>query len=195
MEDDMLIAQQYDTCERVWKRVAPELAPYAGVTAQGKEKTAKEELAALPGAQTDPCCMGTQAQLAIDVLKGFLQEELADKCRYEMLARRAFAPQARRLFSRHAAEEARHARKLSAALYLITGESCQMKYYPAPLPLRPYCEQLRELYHEEVCGGFNYARASQETNDLCLKELLASFSDDEYRHARAILELLSHAVD
>jgi len=70
-----------------------------------------------------------------------------------------------------------------------------MKYYPAPLPLRPYCEQLRELYHEEVCGGFNYARASQETNDLCLKELLASFSDDEYRHARAILELLSHAVD
>lgn len=193
MNDTTLIAHEYETCGKIWKRVAPELAPYPPLHEDGG--MTREELLALPGAEEDPCCMGTQAQLAIDVLRGFWQEELADRRRYEQLARHTAQVQARRLFRRLAAEEAGHARKLSAALYLITGEKYSPKVYFGALAPQDYCVQLRELYHEEACGGFNYARAAQETNDLCLKEMLAGFSADEYRHARSILELLSCAVE
>ena len=43
----------------------------------------------------------------------------------------------------------------------------------------------------ETCGGFNYRRASRETLDPCLQQLLLAFSQDEYRHANAMLCLLS----
>ena len=85
----------------------------------------------------------------------------------------------------------RHARRLLAAVYLITGERyCPAICYP-PLRCDGYCAALRERYHEEVCGGFNYRRASQETLDPCLQQLLLAFSQDEYRHANAMLCLLS----
>ena len=33
----------------------------------------------LPGADPDPCCMGTAAQAVVDVVAGFVEEELADR--------------------------------------------------------------------------------------------------------------------
>lgn len=91
----------------------------------------------------------------------------------------------------HGGDGCRHARRLLAAVYLITGERyCPAICYP-PLRCDGYCAALRERYHEEVCGGFNYRRASQETLDPCLQQLLLAFSQDEYRHANAMLCLLS----
>ena len=95
------------------------------------------------------------------------------------------------MFRAIASDEGRHARRLLAAGYLITGERyCPAICYP-PLRCDGYCAALRERYHEEVCGGFNYRRASQETLDPCLQQLLLAFSQDEYRHANAMLCLLS----
>lgn len=205
MENELSAAQNaaydYRRCARVWQRVDPTLNPYPDVraTAAMAADTPGDGLSAaernaeltLPGAQADPCCMGTAALESLEVLQGFIREELADRRTYLFLARRAPTAEARQMFRAIASDEGRHARRLLAAVYLITGERyCPAIYYP-PLRCDGYCAALRERYHEEVCGGFNYRRASQETLDPCLQQLLLAFSQDEYRHANAMLCLLS----
>lgn len=205
MENELSAAQNaaydYRRCARVWQRVDPTLDPYPDVRAAaamaadtpGDGLSAAERNAELtiPGAQADPCCMGTAALESLEVLQGFIREELADRRTYLFLARRAPTAEARQMFRAIASDEGRHARRLLAAVYLITGERyCPAICYP-PLRCDGYCAALRERYHEEVCGGFNYRRASQETLDPCLQQLLLAFSQDEYRHANAMLCLLS----
>lgn len=205
MENELSAAQNaaydYRRCARVWQRVDPTLNPYPDVRATaamaadtpGDGLSAAERNAelSLPGAQADPCCMGTAALESLEVLQGFIREELADRRTYLFLARRAPTAEARQVFRAIASDEGRHARRLLAAVYLITGERyCPAICYP-PLRCDGYCAALRERYHEEVCGGFNYRRASQETLDPCLQQLLLAFSQDEYRHANAMLCLLS----
>lgn len=205
MENELSAAQNaaydYRRCARVWQRVDPTLDPYPDVRAtaamaadtSGDGLSAAERNAELtiPGAQADPCCMGTAALESLEVLQGFIREELADRRTYLFLARRAPTAEARQVFRAIASDEGRHARRLLAAVYLITGERyCPAICYP-PLRCDGYCAALRERYHEEVCGGFNYRRASQETLDPCLQQLLLAFSQDEYRHANAMLCLLS----
>lgn len=205
MENELSAAQNaaydYRRCARVWQRVDPTLDPYPDVRAAaamaadtpGDGLSAAERNAelTLPGAQADPCCMGTAALESLEVLQGFIREELADRRTYLFLARRAPTAEARQVFRAIASDEGRHARRLLAAVYLITGERyCPAICYP-PLRCDGYCAALRERYHEEVCGGFNYRRASQETLDPCLQQLLLAFSQDEYRHANAMLGLLS----
>lgn len=205
MENELSAAQNaaydYRRCARVWQRVDPTLDPYPDVRAAaamaadtpGDGLSAAERNAelSLPGAQADPCCMGTVALESLEVLQGFIREELADRRTYLFLARRAPTAEARQVFRAIASDEGRHARRLLAAVYLITGERyCPAICYP-PLRCDGYCAALRERYHEEVCGGYNYRRASQETLDPCLQQLLLAFSQDEYRHANAMLCLLS----
>lgn len=205
MENELSAAQNaaydYRRCARVWQRVDPTLDPYPDVRAAaamaadtpGDGLSAAERNAelTLPAMQADPCCMGTAALESLEVLQGFIREELADRRTYLFLARRAPTAEARQVFRAIASDEGRHARRLLAAVYLITGERyCPAICYP-PLRCDGYCAALRERYHEEVCGGFNYRRASQETLDPCLQQLLLAFSQDEYRHANAMLCLLS----
>ena len=205
MENELSAAQNaaydYRRCARVWQRVDPTLDPYPDVRAaaamaadtpgDGLSAAGRNAELTLPGTQADPCCMGTAALESLEVLQGFIREELADRRTYLFLARRAPTAEARQVFRAIASDEARHARRLLAAVYLITGERyCPAICYP-PLRCDGYCAALRERYHEEVCGGFNYRRASQETLDPCLQQLLLAFSQDEYRHANAMLCLLS----
>lgn len=205
MENELSAAQNaaydYRRCARVWQRVDPTLDPYpdvraaaamaAGTPGDGLSAAERNAELTLPGAQADPCCMGTAALESLEVLQGFIREELADRRTYLFLARRAPTAEARQVFRAIASDEGRHARRLLAAVYLITGERyCPAICYP-PLRCDGYCAALRERYHEEVCGGYNYRRASQETLDPCLQQLLLAFSQDEYRHANAMLCLLS----
>ena len=68
--------RQYD---RIWQRVAPGLEPYPeegeAVPAARTEETALmqrgRQESQLPGAQTDPCCMGSAAAEMLEVLTGF----------------------------------------------------------------------------------------------------------------------------
>lgn len=205
MENELSAAQNaaydYRRCARVWQRVDPTLDPYPDVRAAaamaadtpgaGLSTAERNAELSLPGAQADPCCMGTAALESLEVLQGFIREELADRRTYLFLARRAPTAEARQVFRAIASDEGRHARRLLAAVYLITGERyCPAICYP-PLRCDGYCAALRERYHEEACGGYNYRRASQETLDPCLQQLLLAFSQDEYRHANAMLCLLS----
>ena len=205
MENELSAAQNaaydYRRCARVWQRVDPTLDPYPDVraaAAMAADTPGDGLSAAVPMQQGSACAPGivssafrSAALESLEVLQGFIREELADRRTYLFLARRAPTAEARQVFRAIASDEGRHARRLLAAVYLITGERyCPAICYP-PLRCDGYCAALRERYHEEVCGGFNYRRASQETLDPCLQQLLLAFSQDEYRHANAMLCLLS----
>lgn len=205
MENELSAAQNaaydYRRCARVWQRVDPTLNPYPDVraTAAMAADTPGDGLSAaernaeltLPARRQTPaawarrrwnrwrCCRASSARSSptggpIFSSRGARRRRRRGRCSAPSRRTRDGTP-----------------RRLLAAVYLITGERyCPAICYP-PLRCDGYCAALRERYHEEVCGGFNYHRASQETLDPCLQQLLLAFSQDEYRHANAMLCLLS----
>ncbi|MDO4812160.1 MAG: ferritin-like domain-containing protein [Eubacteriales bacterium] len=199
MEDKRNSAYDYACCERVWRRVAPTENPYPNVREEAEtdpSDTARTESGelSLPGAQSDPCCMGTAAVESIEVLEGFVRDELAARKMYLSFSRCAPTQEARRMFYAMACDEGRHARELMAAIYLATGETYCPRVCTEQTCRDGYCACLRRFYHEEACGGYNYFRAGEETLDYCLEQMFTNMSKDEYRHARQILRLLSKTL-
>lgn len=78
--------------DQLWRRVNPGLEPYPAVpaafTQQAGGLTAAQE-SQLPGAEPNPCCMGTEAAELLAVLEGYIEEELEDWRRYLALSRQA----------------------------------------------------------------------------------------------------------
>lgn len=193
MEESKNCAYDYEHCERVWRKVAPQENPYpeARAAMEAGEKTD----GLLPTqTQEEPCCMGTAAVQSLEVLRGFVREELAARQTYLDFARCLSSREVRRVLHAMAADEERHARQLSAAIYLATGETYCPRVCVERAHYDSYCAALRQFYHEEACGGYNYFRAGEETLDYCLEQMFSAMSQDEYRHARTLLNLLSKAL-
>lgn len=190
--------------DRVWQRVAPDLEPYPGVSApaavsapQPQQTVSAGALARqesqLPGAAQDPCCMGSAAAEMLEVLTGFIEEELADR-RYFLAISRQAPSWARQRLRDIAADEGAHARRLMAAHYLITGQCYRPALAGGAVTIGRWCPALRERYHMEACNGMNYARAADGTTDPCLAKLLTELSDDEYRHAGELMAMLERSI-
>jgi rubrerythrin len=91
-------------------------------------------------------------------------------------------------------EEETHARRLMAVYYLITGVCYRPRVSAGRICIDHWCRALRERYHDQACSGFNYARAADETTDICLQRLLMELSAEEYRHADQLLRILEKAL-
>ena len=151
MENELSAAQNaaydYRRCARVWQRVDPTLDPYPDVRAaaamaadtSGDGLSAAERNAelTLPGAQADPCCMGTAALESLEVLQGFIREELADRRTYLFLARRAPTAEARQVFRAIASDEGRHAQSISSRASAIAPRSAILRC--AATATAPHC--------------------------------------------------------
>lgn len=203
-------AYDYRVYDQVWRRVSPGMDPFspdpasAGMTeapaaaAQTASVPAVRQEAGsaetLPGAEPDPCCMGSDAQDSLAVLEGFLQEELAESRCCQALSCRVRNAQACRLLRQAAAEKSAAAKELAAAYFLITGE----RYTPAiTVEQRSWdtlCQALRFCYHQEACNGLNYRRAAEETLDVCLQKLFARLGERSYRRSEGIMCLLGQLV-
>ena len=187
--------------DRLWRRVQPGLEPYPEADTSGGNQAQTSEAgmtlaqeSRLPGAEQNPCCMGTEAAELLTVLEGYIADELAERRLYLALAQRA-PVWARQTMRELAEDEGNHARQLMTARYLITGQCRQ----PEALPLElvsagDWCALLRQRYHSEVCGGMNYARTADSTPDHCLAELLNGLSAAEYRHAERLMSLLERSL-
>ena len=156
-------ACDYDRCREVWKRVAPEQDPYPEPTAPARQAEDAAELS-LPGAEADPCCMGSEAALSVEVLQGFLREELGDAQVYACLAARAPRRETARILRAMAEDEKRHARDLAAAIYLITGKPYCPRVCVEQPELHDLCALLR-LRRVQLCprGGGDAGRLPEQT--------------------------------
>lgn len=147
---------------------------------------------ALPGDISDPCCMGTEAQLSLGVLQGFLEEECRQRMVYLAYARRMNDRSG--LLRRLADQSLVHIKKLAAAHYLITGR-CVHPLAQSPA-VQPYtwCQLLRFCYHQEACDRFNYLRAADETTDPCLTELFQDLAEASGEAADELFQELSRLM-
>ncbi len=199
----------YRMYDKIWQRVSPELNPYPEVRARSAaaaeggdgagsgENTANMSLGRLeqlPGAEANPCCMGSAAMDSLAVVEGFIEDELAGRRLFLRLANRAPGARAAKLLRQIAARKERHMRHLMAAYYLITGK-CYVQSVQVPAPAADgFCAALRSAYHEEACTGFNYLRAADATADTCLQKLFHDMGEEAYRSAEQLLRLLSQSM-
>ena len=197
--------RQYD---RIWQRVAPSLEPYAAsapaaetavplpaapVPGENRSPGLQRAEAGLPGAEANPCCMGTEAAEMLEVLAGFAEEGLADRRHYQAFARQA-PSWARAALSGLAREKEEQVRTVLAVYYLISGNTYRTSIACDRIYIGPWRQALRERYHAEVCSGFNYARAADETTDSCLSRILKQLSQGSYRAADQIRGLLERSL-
>ena len=134
-------ACDYEACREVWKRVAPGEDPYPMEDNANTQMSAQDSELTLPGAEANPCCMGSEASVSVEVLQGFLREELGDAQVYAYLSSCTPRREMARAFRALSEDEKRHARDLAAAIYLITGKA----YCPrgrgdaGPVPQQAVC--------------------------------------------------------
>ena len=152
---------------------APPAPDSAGIAAESQ----------LPGAEMNPCCMGTQARESLQVLEGFIEEELAGRRCCLSLCRRVHNAHIVRLLRRIANDKQCAARDMCTAYYLITGQCYTPAISVEQMQWDSLAAALRSCYHQEACHGFNYARAADGTADLCLQKLFTKLSQQAYKRA------------
>lgn len=191
--------------ERVWRRVMPEDRPDCPFVLEEPAEEKGEGGTQLPvpvqaapvarmgttyQEEPDVPCLGAASAIYGAQLQAFIEGELADWKLYQALARRAGGSGSRTL-STIAADERRHAKRLSTAYFLISG----VRYWPmdraAAATLPTLAGTLRQRFGEEQRGAASYLAAAEETADPCLRDLYLELAGEEDAHAwliRGILE-------
>lgn len=147
----------------------------------------------LPGANQNPCCMGTAASEMLEVIAAYVEAALSDR-RYLLALVRQAPSWARQTLRDIAADLQSQARSLTAAYYLITGQCYRPSVSTERIYVGRWCPALRERYHAAACSGFNYARSSEDTTDPCLTKLFEELSKQSYGHAGELMKLLERQL-
>ena len=197
-----------ETFERVWRRVCPDDRPDCPITltppsgdapaSAAPDTPAAPETDAPPactlsGNESEPDndvpCLGAASAVHGPLLQRCIAAELSDHRAYLALSRRAPAVCARTLAA-IAADERRHAKRLSAAYFLISG----VRYFPADRVTAPafssFTAALRRRFAEEQRGTAAYLAVGDETADPCLRALFRELAGEEAAHARLFRTLL-----
>lgn len=210
MEQEHLSSQcDQETFERVWRRVMPEPRPDCPIVLPAEPAVSpavREAPPALPavaasappdrpvaGEEHNVPCLGAASAIYGGQLQQFVDRALADWRSYQALSRRAQGNSGR-ILSAIAADQRRHAKRLSTAYFLISG----VRYWPAERPAgpasrTPFAAALRERFMAEQRSAAAYQAAAAETADPCLRQLYEELSGEADAHAwllRGILEEL-----
>lgn len=207
--------------ERVWRRVMPEDRTDCPFTLYGEEDAPDHRLMPPDGDIPTPNCppvsmelglapmapmlpppaqpdidndvplLGASAAVYGGLLQGMIADELSDAHTYQNMSRRVTGNTAR-VLAGIAADERRHAKRLSVAYFLISG----VRYWPDKLPGTPmstFMGGTRARFIAEQKGEAAYRAAAAATSDPSLRELFLELAADEAAHAwllRGILEQL-----
>ena len=198
--------------DNVWQRVSPGCDPYGDSmpnTQHPHSASLGESMSTqmtqvppgaarsedtLPGAEINPCCMGSEAMQDLKVLEGFIEEELAQRRCYLGLSQRLCHGGAARLLRSLAQEKKDAAQELKTAYFLITGTCYENVVSIDHMRWNSLADALRSCYHQEACNGFNYRRAADETVDTCLQKMLSRLSAQAFARADALMELLGQIL-
>lgn len=175
--------------ERVWRRVMPEDRPDCPFTLYSEEEM--EQAAVQPAEEKRTELVPIPAEQSGGdgaVLQAFIADELSDWRTYQTLARRIPGGNGRALMG-VAADERRHAGRLSAAYFLLSG----VKFWPPAEPeltKEGWMALLRRRYWAERKGAEAYRTAAGHTGDSALRELYLELAGDEEAHAGVIRGIL-----
>ena len=138
----------------------------------------------------DVPCLGSAGEADRERLQEMIGQELAAWRSYQHLARRGGL--GGRTLAALSAGCRRRAKRLSAALFLISG----VRFWPAervsvPIP-RSYFAALREHFLSEQDRGGAYRAAAEECRDHCLRMLYLDLADECAEHAGRIRTLLEN---
>lgn len=174
--DEHITREDYIHYDKVWQRVAPELNPYPAV------RESESPPAPTPPTPAPPA--------AAPALTDYIDSALGQRCLYQRYATCAPTIAARRTMYRLAEEELCHARRLAALHYVATGVPYHVPHMEVQKPCLPWQELLRQWWQEECCSGEAFFRAAQAAENPCLRETLHQLSQEEFRHAESLLQLL-----
>lgn len=184
-----------DVFLRVWSRVMPEERKDCPIVVErGHQET--QALAVRDSAgddfpeSNDVPCLGSAGTADQGRLQEWIGQELNCWRSYQMLSRRS--GQGGRLLSAMAGCCRRRAKRLSAALFLISG----VRYWPAEqisvsMP-RSYFGALREHFLAEQNRGCSYRAAAEDCRDACLRVLYLDLADECTEHSNRIRTLLEN---
>lgn len=207
LPDEEMCPCDREVFERVWRRVMPDgsnspiqMDPPADDRAReilqnGQPPQMPEQTGlALPRREEmrperDVVCLGHGSEQYAALLREMIDGETEDQRIYQALARRA-GGNGTRMLSTMAADERRHAKRLSTAYFLITGERYQSPNQSGSRPPMDLMNGLREQFIQEQRGSSAYQGAAQETADPCLRQLYQELAREEAAHARMIRSLL-----
>ena len=177
-----------DTFLRVWRRVMPRETPACPITVETGAQVAQFSRAGQQRHAPAGAAPQDSTMYAAD-LQQFISGSLKAWKEYQTLVRQAPGG-AGRLLNVLAGEKLRHAKRLSAALFLITG----VRYWPAgrvrSYTPAPYRGALRERYLAEGRMQQAYRAAAQGCQDSSLRELYLELADECADHAQSIRSLL-----
>lgn len=183
--------------DRVWKRVmtgSGESCPIAWDAPAEADAKVEKDSGSVPEAPavlavpcpdrphgdfpTGPFCLGPGCGEAVPHLQELLRGCLGDCRYYQMLARRTGGGPARSL-NAIAAEKKRQAKRLSAAVFLISG----VKYWPEAggrVTLDSYLGSLRRRFMAEQSVMLDYLASAESTGDPCLRQLLCELARETW---------------
>lgn len=201
MPEEEMCSCDRETFERVWRRVMPDgsnspiqIDPPADEQAREMRSIQPEMGLALPRREEmrpghDVMCLGHASEQYADLLKEMIDGETEDMRTYQALSRRA-GGNGSKVLGTMAADERRHAKRLSTAYFLITGEQYRSPNMNGTRPPMDLMTGLREQFVQEQRGAAAYQGAAQETGDPCLRQLYQEIAREEQGHARMIRSLL-----
>ena len=192
-----LCGSDREVFERVWRRVMETGGGESPVEVVPEGQGFSAPVPAVPApaaprlAPPDPACtihcLGPASARYGEALQQFIQEELGDAATYRALARRGRSGSR---FAALAAQERRHAKRLSAAYFLISG----VRYFPDEQALPrlegTYLGTLRARFQAEQRGEAAYRMAAESCQDPCLRELYLELAEEELHHSRVLREIL-----
>lgn len=185
-----------DVFLRVWSRVMPEENEACPITVERPEQNDTAAPAVEGAADDFPTpddvpCLGSAAADEQERLQEFINRELNHWQAYRALARRS--GQGGRMLAALAGNCRKRAKRLSAALFLISG----IRFWPAQPPVPPtprsYFGALREQFLAEQNRGGEYRAAAEESRDACLRALYLDLADECAEHAACIRSLIENA--
>lgn len=202
--DPGLCGSDRDVFLRVWQRVMPEEREDSPITVERSERAAElttvaGQMSAAPRDEAgddfptreDVPCLGSGGEAERERMQEFITQELVHWRSYQMLARRA--GQGGRMLAAMASGSRKRAKRLSAALFLISG----IRFWPSEPPTvsvpRSYFGALRELFLSEQNRSGAYRAAAEECQDQCLCALYLDLADESMEHACRIRTLLENA--
>ena len=137
-------------------------------------------------------CFGGNAPEEAGTLRLLLEHERREAAVYETMAgypRHSAGKLCRKLYER----QKKLCRRMSAALYLLSGQSLPQAHAAANANAGG-SEGLRDRYQAEAHAAAGYRKLAHQTADACLRELFLDTADEKEKAAALFLRLIEEGL-